>query len=276
MVTTLDIAAEVSDLFEAADYEGTMVSEFFDTEILPLLKTPLRESDFLGIGNRFANAIDKVRMSLNQQKGDRFRRLMDMMKSALLTYVRSTHDAVTGREVWHRGLHSHNSDLMMTITAAACLANALMKQSPDQAQNFLRGIAKKLSGAQKKAPAMIENSSGAAVSAGSVAAFAMGSKKKKMRRPDSIFAEDMSWLDIQEFPDAISTMQQIVQENQNKHYAGVLVDPATAELVLAVHSSLRPEKRIVYEGKPINEMIGIAFRAVQRGLIQVVMEENEV
>lgn len=279
MVTPLSIAIELSDLFEATGYEGTEIAEMFDKEILPMLKTPLSETDVVGMGDRFSKAIDRVRASLNQQGGDRIRTLMDMMKSAILTYIQRTHDVRTGREVFNRAVRS-GGDTMLTVTGATILANALAGNHSEQAQTLLRGVAAKLSGAQPVA----ENASGAAVSTGAIATVTgpLGAKKRKaqmIRRQNSIFAEDnkplvcsLSWNDLEGQPDTIQKLNEIIESMKNAVVEGVLIDPSTAELVLAVHDSLSGRKQRRYAGKPVSEMIEIAHRAVQRGIISVVME----
>src|SRR5258708_17594899 len=126
--------------------------------------TDLFEEAGIGVGNRFAQAVERVRAVVNRQGTDRIRTLKDMMKSALMTYIRNTHDVVTGREVFHRAIMS-GGDMMLTVTAVAILANALTGRHKDQAQALMKGIAGKLSGPQ---PAMQENASDAAVSADGV------------------------------------------------------------------------------------------------------------
>ena len=341
MVTPLDVAIELSDLFEATGYEGTELAALFDNEILPMLKTPLHETDVVGMGERFSKAIDRIRASLSQMKGDRIRTLMDMMKSSILTYIQRTHDVRTGREVFNRAVRS-GGDTMLTVTGAAMLSNALASNHAEQAMTLLKGVAAKLSGAQPKpvtenADMMLEpicvdielfirmlefaredakddlilhkvieraeelghrgkkildmsdytfltqdqshsqvseNASGAAVSSGVIATFATGNKKRKpvIRRRDSLFAEDLSWNDLEGQPDTIQKMNEISDTMENMIIEGVIVDPSTAELVLAVHDSLSGQKQHRYASKPVSEMIEIAHRVVQRGIISVVME----
>jgi hypothetical protein len=266
-MTPLDIAIELSDLFEATGYEGSEIAEMFDTEILPMLRTPLNETDIIGLGDRFSKAIDRVKSALSTQGRDKIRTLKDMMKSAVLTYIQRTHDAMTGREIYHRAIMS-GGDQMLTVTGAAILANALASHHSDQAMALMKGIVKKLSG-----PQMVpENASAAAVSAGAIATIPMNKKKGKIIRRDSIFAENLSFNDLEGNPDTITMLSEIINTTETLVIEGVVVDPTTAELVLAVHDSLPEDQRRRYAAKPVSEMAGIAYRAVQRGIISVVME----
>lgn len=269
MTTNLDIAIEISDLFEATRSEGSLAAQLFDSEILPYLKTPLHET--IGLGDRFSKVIDRVK-AVAMQTGDSIRTIKDMMKAALLTYVQKTNDTQTAREIFHRAITT-GADTMLTITGAAILANALAGQHQQQATGLIRGIASKMSGKQ---PAVVENASGGAVSTGSIAVATSPINKKKqiIRRQDSIFAEQISWEDLQGLPVTISLLENVVERNETIQIEGVMVDPTTAELVLSVHRSLASNKQRQYECKSLDEMIGIAYRAVQRGLINVVMEEG--
>lgn len=279
MVTTLDIVIELSDLFEATGYEKSQIAELFDTEILPMLKTPLSETDIGGLGVRFATVIDKVRSAV-QGTGEKIKTLKDMMKSALLTYAKNTNDIMTARAVYHRAIMS-GGDTMLTVTGGTILANALAKQHGEQAKNLLRGISQKLSGAQP----VEENASGGAVSAGAIATVATPGKTRKNRdKPkDSIFLENstehiytesLTLNDLLGIPETMKVLREVAETGCGRQHNGVMVDPTTAELVLSVHSSLKPKKRQEYEAKSYTEMVDIAYRAVQRGLIEVSMEEG--
>lgn len=221
----------------------------------------------IGVGDRFNRAIERVRAVVNRQGTDRIRTLKDMMKSALMTYVRNTQDVVTGREIFHRAIMS-GGDTMMTVTGAAILANALAGRHKDQAQTLMKGVAGRLSGPQR--PGMQENASGAAVSAGAIATVSMGKKKK--RREDSIFAEQLTWDDLVGEPAVIDKLYEIVASGQDKLIETTIIDPATAELILAVHGAMAPDKQKRYANKSIEEMVQIAEWAVQRGIIQIVVE----
>jgi hypothetical protein len=223
------------------------------------------EVGIVGIGDRFSNAVDRVRAVINQQTGDRIRTLMDMMKSALVTYVRNTQDVLTGREIYHHALKS-GSDNMLTVTGAAILANALSGRHKDQAKALMKGVGARLSGAQS---GIQENASSGAVSAG---AIATAPTEKKKKREDSIFAEELSWDDLIGEPAVIEKLTQIAYHGQETIIENVLVDPTTAELVLAAHDMMAPDKRRLYGNKSISEMIRIAERAVERGIIQVIIE----
>ncbi len=301
-----------------------MVTSLNSTEITYLFEATT------GMGDRFNHVLEKVRAAVGSSN-DRVRMLKDMMKASLLTYVQKTHDAPTGRQIFHKAIMA-GSDTMLTVTAATMLANALAGSHADQAESLLKGIAAKLSG--KHEMGMWENASGAAVSVG--ATTAPNGKKQKMRRRDSIFAEDedwdinhdendpveqaawrkmihkkypghlggrvdpvvnppldadadmtnvvpfkrkqtesyLNWDDLQERPDMMQKLVDVVDLQEDKVIANILVDPVTAELILAVRESLTPGNQRRYEAMPLNEMIQIAYRAVQRGLIQVVMEDG--
>lgn len=227
----------------------------------------LFEEAGIGVGNRFSQAIERVRAVVNRQGTDRIRTLKDMMKSALMTYVRNTQDVVTGREIFHRAIMS-GGDTMLTVTGATILANALAGRHADQAKTLMKGIAGRLSG---KRPAMAENASGSAVSAGAVATVPSG-KKKLLKRADSIFAEGLSWDDLMGEPAVMTKLAEIADSGMEKLIENVMVDPMTAELVMVAHNMLSPSKKRQYENKTIEEMIDLAERAVRRGIINVSIE----
>lgn len=181
----LNLVIELSDLFEQADAEGGLVAQLIDAEIMPVVRAGLTEADAIGLGDRFNRVIEKVRMSANRTGKDRIRTLKDMLKSALATYVRNTNDAMTARGVFHRSIKG-GSDIMLSVAAATILANALCGNHSKEAQTLMQRVAGKLTGRQP-IPAM-ENASGAATGAGSIATVA-DKKKKLLRRNDSIFAE---------------------------------------------------------------------------------------
>lgn len=235
------------------------------TDIVELLEFA-GATNTLGVGNRFNQAIERVRAVVNKQGSDRISTLKDMMKSALTTYVQNTRDVITGRDIFHRAIMS-GADTMLTVTGAAILANALAKRHGDQAKTLMKGVSSRLSGPQSS---MHENASGGAVSAGAIAAVPTGKKKKLIRRPDSIFAEALSWDDLVGHPAVIDQLTEVAYSGKETLIENVLVDPITAELVLAVHDSLASDKKRRYESKSIAEMIMIAERAVERGIIQVV------
>lgn len=180
MMTALDIAIELSDLYEAVGAEGGTVAELIDTEILPHIGS-LAEADGIGLGKRFSQVLDRVRSAVGETGGDMIRSLKEMMKEALKTYVKRTNDALTARDVFHHAIMA-GAEKMLAITALVTLANALCRHSPKEAQKMVRQAASRLTGAQ-----FAENTSGGAVGSGAIATVPLGRKKK--RRKDSIFAE---------------------------------------------------------------------------------------
>lgn len=183
-MTALKVAIDLSDLYESTASEGGLVARLIDTEIMPLVRDPLNEADIVGISDRFADVIDKVRGAAKKTGSDQIRTLVAMMKAALAAYVKKTHDAMTARGIFHDAVMG-GGDAMLTVTAAAILANALCGHHAKQAQSLMQCIAKRLSGPQRR---MHENASGGAVGTGAIAAVEMGQKKKKPKT-DSIFAE---------------------------------------------------------------------------------------
>lgn len=182
-MTALEVAIDLSDLYESTQTEGGIVASLIDAEIMPLVRDPLHEADIVGISDRFSDVIDKVRGAATKTGSDQIRTLVAMMKAALAAYVKKTHDAVTARGVFHDAVMG-GGDAMLTVTAAAILANALCGHHAKQAQSLMQCIAKRLSGPQR----VRENASGAAVGAGAIAQTATGKKKKS--KPDSLFVED--------------------------------------------------------------------------------------
>lgn len=258
----LGVASDLSDLYEATGAEGGFVATLIDEEIMPYL---VEAKSGIGLGARFDRVIEKVRASASRAGKDRIRTLKDMLRSALGDYVRKTSDAVTARDVYHRAIMS-GSDMMLACTAGAILANALHGQHANEAKSLLQQIAGRLSGRQ---PPTAMESSGAAVGSGAVATRT----GKKKRRRESIFAERLAWDDLLGLPARLETLREIRETGVAKRHNGVLVDPTTAELVLSVHHSIPPENRQRFASKSIAEMIGIAHRCVQRGLIQVCLEQ---
>src|ERR1044071_2088900 len=179
----LNLVIELSDLLEAAGCEGAPIAQLFDEEIFPAIRKLDEKAEPFGLGDRFARVLEKVRATVDQHGSDRVRTLRDIMKSALMNYVRKTHDAVTARDMYHRAVMS-GTDVMFTVAAAAFLANALSGPHENEAKMLMRQVAGRLTGRQP-VPAM-ENASGAAVGSGSIAVAAKGMKK---RRRDSIFVE---------------------------------------------------------------------------------------
>jgi hypothetical protein len=269
MVTSLDIVVEISDLFEATGSEGSLAAQLFDSEILPHLTNPLHEA--VGLGDRFSQVIARVKAAAARMGSDSIRTIKDMMKSALLTYVEKTNDTQTAREIFHRAIMS-GADTMLTVTGATILANALAGQHKQQATALVRGVAGRMSGKQPVG----ENASGGAVSAGAIAVATTPANKKKqiIRRQNSIFAETVTWEDLQGIPQTIGLLENVAYGNKSVQIEGIIVDPTTAELILAVHQSLDTEKKPQYEAKSLKEMIDIAYRAVERGLISVTMSES--
>ncbi len=268
----LNLVIELSDLLESTGYEGEPIALLFDEEIFPAIRHLNEKADPIGLGDRFGKVLDKVQASLNTHGTDRVRTLKDMMKSSLITYVRATHDAVTAREMYHRAIMS-GSDTMLTVTAATILANALSGQHQDEAKMLIQQVASRLSGKQPRIPSM-ESASASAVGSGAIAVAAKG-MKKKIRRRDSIFAEGdrVTWDDLIGNPTILDILREISEQGNSRPYDGVLVDPVTAELVLNVHQSLTKPNQQRYESRSLTEMIKIAHRAVERGLIEVVMQE---
>lgn len=85
--------------------------------------------------------------------------------------------------------------------------------------------------------------------------------------------ESLEWGDLIDNPPIFEQLRKIAEGVENRVVSGVLVDPTTAELVLATHIGLSPDRRRRYESKNVNEMIRIANRLVAQGAISVVMEE---
>lgn len=258
----LDIVIQLSDVYERANAEGGLVATAIDREVIPYLA---EVKAGIGLGARFDRVIEKVRASASRAGKDRIRTLKDMLRSALGDYVRKTGDAMTARDVYHRAIMS-GSDMMLTCTAGAILANALHGQHANEAKSLLQQIASRLSGRQ---PAAAMESSGSAVGSGAVAT--RGGRKK--RRRDSIFAEGLAWNDLLGLPVNLEILREIQETGVAKRHQGILVDPTTAELVLSVHHSIPAQNRHRFASKSIAEMIGIAHRCVQRGLIQVCLEQ---
>ncbi len=223
----------------------------------------------VGLGDRFNHVLEKVRAVVNASN-DRIRMLKDLMKTALLTYVQKTHDTQTGRLIFHKAIMA-GSDTMLTVTAATMLANVLADSHGDQAQALLQGVAAKLSGKREMGSEIWENASGGAVSTGAIAITSGGKKKK---RQDSIFAESVRWDDLQGRPDIMEQLAEIINLAENKVISDILIDPTTAELLLATHGAMTPSNQRRFEAKPLSEMIQIAHRSVQRGLIRVVLENG--
>jgi predicted nucleic acid-binding protein len=257
----LDITIALSDLYESVGAEGGMVSVLIDQEIIPVLN----EADPVGLGDRFAKIIDQVRAKVADASGNQdVRNLKEMMKTALQSYVQKTHDAQTARNIFHHAIMS-GADTMLTVTASVIMATALAGQNIKTAQHIVQTIAGKLTGEQ-----VAENASGAATGAGAVA-VAPGVKKK--RRKDSIFAEDLGWRDLQDKPEIMSLLVEIAQSGKDREIDGIMVDPVTAELVSAVHSSFSPKMQKYFVGNSLSEMIELANEMVRTGQISVEFKE---
>jgi hypothetical protein len=266
----LDLAIQLSDLFEAAKAEGSEVACLIDKEIIPYLRSHLKEADGIGLGQRFAKILDRVQMIVNQSGADEVRALKKMMQGVLADFVKRTKDAVTGRHIFHNAIMK-GKDAMLTVTAAGLLANALAGQHPREAMQMMQQVGSRLTGEHP----MAENSSAGAVAAGSIATVV----NPKKRRKNSIFAEiernvSLQWKDLQDQPATLDQLREIANGTENRQIESVLVDPTTAELVLATHIALNPEKKRRYEAKPVSEMIRIAYRLLERGGIEVIMEES--
>lgn len=265
-MTAIDAVIQLSDLFEATHTEGGIVALAIDADILPYInQTPLAEADGIGLGDRFGAIIDQVREKIARVGGrNDVRKLKEMMKDALTTYVKQTHDALTARDIFHRAIMS-GADVMLTVTASVILANVLSKHNAQSAQHLIQVVAGRLSGNQP----MEENASGAATGAGAI----VGSVAKKKRRKDSIFAEDLQWRDLQDVPEVLDLLREIAEGVVDRKVDDVVVDPTTAELVLAAHQSLSPDRRKRFCHKTISEMIAISDHMVEQGFLQVILEE---
>ncbi len=260
----LDLAIQFSDLFEATETEGGDVAYLIDTEIIPYMREHLAEADGIGLGQRFSKILDRVQTIVNQSGSDQIRALKEMMKRVLSDYVKRTSDALTARHIFHNAI-MQGKDTMLTVSAAGLLANALAGQHPQQATQLMQQVGSRLTGERP----MSENSSGAAVSAGAIATTPTGLKAKKRRR-GSIFAEG----EVIQDPHFIDLLREIANGTANRPVDGVLVDPTTAELVLAAHTALNPAKRRQFENKSISEMIRIANRLFEQGEIEIIVEEE--
>lgn len=84
--------------------------------------------------------------------------------------------------------------------------------------------------------------------------------------------ESLEWNDLIDNPPIFESLRKIAEGVQNREIQGVVVDPTTAELVLATHIALTPDRRRRYESKSVDEMIRIANRLVEQGAITVEMD----
>jgi hypothetical protein len=180
----LDLAIQLSDLFESSGMEGSEVTYLIDAEIIPNLSMHLAEADGIGLGARFAKVLGQVRGIINQNGGD-IRSLKTMMKTVLDQYVKRTQDALTARHIFSNAIMG-GMDTMLAVTAGGLLANALAGQHPRQAVQMLQTMGKHVTGQR---PRMQENASMGAVSAGSFATVPTGKRKVIKRTQPSIFAE---------------------------------------------------------------------------------------
>jgi hypothetical protein len=265
----LDIAIQFSDLFEATQSEGSQVAVLIDSEIMPNLTTLLEKPDGIGLGARFNKVLGQVRDIIGQGGGDAIRTLKEMMKNVLINYVKRTNDTITARNIFHNAI-MQGQDTMLTITAAGLLSNALAGQHPREAMQLMQQVGSRLTGQR---PTIGENASGAAVGAGSIAGVATGATTPKKRDKKSIFAE-ISWRDLQDQPPTINLLREIAADEINRPISGVLVDPTTAELVLATHTALSPDRRQRFEAKSVSEMIRIANRLFEQGGIELIVQEE--
>jgi hypothetical protein len=261
----LELAIQFSDLFEATGSEGSEVAYLIDQEILPYIHTHLREGDGVGLGARFTKVLDQVR-NIVSTGNDRVRAAKEMMKRVLTDYTKRTNDAVNARDIFYNAIHQGTDD-MITVAAAGLLANALARQHPQQAVQMMRSVGSRMTGER---PPVSENASGAATGSAAIAAVPTGVKAK--RRKESIFAE-MSWDDLQDRPPTINLLRETAGGIENRSIGGILVDPTTAELVMATYVGLDPQRKRRFEAKEVSEMIRIATRLFEQGAIQIIVEE---
>lgn len=263
-INEVEVAEKLSELFESTNTEGGEVSFLIDRHVIPHLRSSLKEADGVGLGDRFAAVLDQVRATVSNDGADTVRNLKNMMKQVLSNYVSKTQDVVTGRHIFHNGI-MQGQDTMITVTAAGLLANALAASHPKQAMLLMQQIGKKMTGQRP----MSENASAGAVGAGAIATGASSLGKKPLKRKESIFAE---WNDLLDQVPTIELVRESAYHGTDVQIDETLIDPTTAELILAAHAGLSPDRRERFASKPINEMVRIAHRLYERGGIQLIVD----
>lgn len=93
------------------------------------------------------------------------------------------------------------------------------------------------------------------------------------KRSYSNLDEGLSLDDLQDV-DRIKIFREIASGIENRYVDGILIDPDTAEMVIAAHLSTSGKQRKVYEGYDTSEMVEYAKGLFDTGELHVVIERD--